>query len=692
MKSMKNIFLSVLFICSIAASAQIDRSKQPKPGPAPEINISEPQTFELKNGLKVIIVENHKLPRVSYNLTIDNPPVAEGDKVGAASLSGSMLGKGSQSIAKDDFYEEVDYMGASINFGSDGAFASGLSKYADRILELMADAAIHPNFTQEEFEKEKALLIDGIKTNEKSVSAAADQLSGVLAYGKDHPKGEFTTQESAKKVELADAKAYYDKVFTPNNAYLVVVGDVKPKDVKKEVKKYFSDWKKGQELSNDYSKPENTAATEIDFVDMPNAVQSEIIVQNLIDLKMSDKDYFPVLIANQILGGGGEGRLFLNLREDKGYTYGAYSSVGSDKYAPTRFSASASVRNEVTDSSVVAFLEEINTIRDKVVTEKDLANVKAKYIGSFVRSLEQPATVARFALNIETENLPADFYQTYLEKINAVTLEDVQRVAKKYFLPQNSRIVIAGKGSEVLNNLEKVNYNGKAIPVKFYDKEGNEVEKPNYEAAIPEGVTAQSVITNYIDAIGGKSALEGVKSVILSAEGSVQGTPLKLEIKKTANNQLLQEISVMGNVMSKQVLNGDKAYVVAQGQKMDLPAEQLTALQESSVPFPELSQLNDENISLESVQDVNGSKAYVVKLSDTKKAFFDTTSGLKVKEETTISANGQTMVQTSEMGDYKEVKGVKFPYSISQTMGPQKIEFTVTDVKVNESVSDADFQ
>ena len=139
---MKNIFFSLLFICSLGAVAQIDRSTQPKPGPAPEINLSEPETFTLKNGLKVIVVENHKLPRVSYTLTLDNPPIAEGEKTGAAALSGALLGKGSANISKDDFNEEVDYIGARMNFGSQYASAGGLSQYAERILELLADAAI----------------------------------------------------------------------------------------------------------------------------------------------------------------------------------------------------------------------------------------------------------------------------------------------------------------------------------------------------------------------------------------------------------------------------------------------------------------------------------------------------------------------------------------------------------------------
>ncbi len=165
---MKKIYFTVvLAFMAFAVQAQIDRSKMPEPGPSPEINLKDPQRFELNNGLKVLVVENHKLPRVSVQLTLDNPPILEGDKAGVSSLTGSLLGNGSTSIPKDEFNEEVDFLGANISFGSQSAFASSLSKYFPRILELMADAAINPNFTQEEFDKEKDKLITGLKLRKK---------------------------------------------------------------------------------------------------------------------------------------------------------------------------------------------------------------------------------------------------------------------------------------------------------------------------------------------------------------------------------------------------------------------------------------------------------------------------------------------------------------------------------------------
>jgi len=280
-----------------------------------------------------MVVENNKLPRVSYQLSIDNMPYVEGDKAGVASLLSSMLGNGTNTISKEDFNEEVDFLGASINFGSSGGFGSGLKKYADRIVELMADATINPLLTEEEFQKEKNKLIENLKSNEKSLDAVSGRVVGALAYGKNHVYGEFITEESVNNVTFQDVKDLYEMRFAPNEAYIVVVGDIEPKDAKKQIKKYFGDWGK-QNLPN-ISAPEltkNVTTTEINFIDLPNASQSNISVTNNVSLKQNDEDYFASLMANNILGGGGEGYLFKNLREDKGYTYGAYSSLEASRY------------------------------------------------------------------------------------------------------------------------------------------------------------------------------------------------------------------------------------------------------------------------------------------------------------------------------------------------------------------------
>lgn len=679
--------LAAFLLLSAVVSAQIDRSTMPEPGPAPKVNVEEPETFDLDNGLQVMIVENHKLPRVAMSLRFDNPPHTEGAKAGVSGLTGDLLGTGTTNMSKDEFNEKVDFLGARLNFYAGGANANTLSKYFPEVLQLMADGIVNAQFTQEEFEKSKARTIDGLKSSEKDVSYNARRVRSALAYGKDHPYGEFSTQETVNALKLSAVQSYYNTWFSPKSAYLVIVGDVDEDEVKDLVKKNFSSWKGNDIPEANVPTVSNVEKTEIDFVNMPNAVQSEIALVNTIDLKKKDDDYFPVLVANKILGGGGEARLFLNLREDKGYTYGAYSSAGNDKYAST-FVASASVRNEVTDSSVVAFLDEIYKIRNEKVTDKELANAKAKITGDFVLSLEQPSTIANFAMEIETEDLDDDFYEEYLEKIDEVTKEDVQRVAKKYFLADSSRIVIAGKGSDVIENLEKMTYNGKTFPINYYNRFGEKTKKPEAKK-VDASVTAEKVFSKYIEAIGGKNAVEKVESVVMKADAEIQGMTLNLESKQTTKGKSSQAISMNGSVMNKNVFDGESGFVMAQGQKMPYNEEQIEAAKADATPFPELT-VGDARLN--GIEQVDGKDAYVVMMDENNKNFYSVESGLKIKSVKTVNQGGQSMSIPTMFSDYRTVEGVKFPFMIAQSMGPQSFEFKVSEILVNEGVSEEDFK
>jgi len=684
--------LITLFFLSVSITAQIDRSKQPQPGPAPKITLETPKEFVLENGMKVLVVENHKLPRVSYNLNIDNAPITEGDKAGVSSLLGSMLGNGTTTIAKDAFNEEIDFLGASLNFGSQNAFASSLSKYSERMLELMADAAINPLLTEEEFQKEKDKLIEGLKTQEKDVSAVAGRVGSALSYGTNHPYGEFVTEKTVNNVDLENVNAFYQKYFNPNNAYLVIVGDVDFNTIKEQVETHFGKWTKSIEVvTNVPTANPNAQYSQINFVDMPNAVQSNISLTNNVNLKMSDADYHSVLIANKILGGGFNSYLNMNLREEHGYTYGARSGVGSDKYI-SRFTAGASVRNMVTDSAVVQTLKEINRIKNEDVTDEALANAKAKYVGDFVLALERPQTIARYALNIKLNDLPEDFYATYLEKINAVTKEDVKRVANMYFKTENARVIVVGKGSDVISNLEKT-----GIPIKYFDKYANPVEKPEFTKPIPEGVTAQSVIDNYIAAIGGKDNAMTVKTIHSSADVTIEGAPFapKAEIKQMVPNKESMEMSIEGmGVIMKQKFNGESGYIEQQGQKMPSEGKMLDLQKAKITLFPELYYDDTYKVTLESLTTIDGNDVYKVKVEKDGEAsfkYYNVETGFLTREEKTVTVGDKETTSVVDYSKYSPVKGVQFPYYQIIKSGPQTIIFNVTNVLVNEGVTDEDF-
>ncbi|WP_185963948.1 M16 family metallopeptidase [Flavobacterium restrictum] len=679
--------ISILFILLLVTGIMNAQTRtQPKPGLSPVVNINKPQTFVLKNGLKVMVVENHKLPRVSFNLTLDNAPFAEGAKKGVDELTSSILGNGSKTITKDLFNEEIDFLGANINFSSNGAYASSLSKYAGRVLELMADGALNPNFTQVEFDKERDKIIEGLKSEEKSVPAIAGRVVDALAFGQNHPAGEFMTEETLKNVTLADVEANYATYFVPENAYLVIIGDIKFKNVKTAVEKLFGGWQKKITPKLTYPAPVNVSYLQINFVDVPNAVQSEISVVNTLNLKMSDPDFFPAVIANQILGGDFNSYLNMNLREQHAWTYGANSTIGSGKYV-TKFRATSAVRNAVTDSAVVEFIKEIKKIRTEKVSDEVLKNVKAGYIGRFVMQVEKPQAVARYALNIETENLPADFYEKYIQTINAVTADDIIRVANKYFLIDNTRIVIAGKGSDVIPGLEKLK-----IPMFYFDKYANPMEKPVSKKEIPAGVTTQTVLNNYIKVIGGEKAVLGVKTIAMNGATTIPQAPSPLTFisKIDVKGKLNVSISMGAMSLMKQVVNEKGAYVVQQGQRKDIEGADLVEMKASATPFEELQLLKNASVAVIGIEAINGKEAYAVKNGKTT-YFYDIRSGLKVAESKTIEQGGQSMTQTTNFMDYRDVKGVKVPFNIIQNVGFE-LDIKMTDVKINEGVTDADFQ
>jgi zinc protease len=688
MKTKLYVLIAVFFM-SLGVNAQIDRSQQPKAGPAPKISLEKPEEFELKNGLKILVVENHKLPRVSFNIAFDRDPVLEGEKAGVTALLGAMLANGTTTISKDDFNEEIDFLGARLNFGFGGGSAGSITKYSNRMLELLADAAMNPLLNEEEFQKEKEKLIEGIKSDAKSVDAIAGRVGGALAYGTQHPYGEFITEESVEAVTLEDVKTYFETYFTPNNTYLVIIGDVNTKSIVKLVKKYFKNWEKAASTTTAIVEPNaNPESLEIDFIDMPNAVQSNISLTSNVKLKMSDPDYHAVLIANKILGGGFNSYLNMNLREEHGYTYGARSSVGTDKYI-SRFRAGAAVRNAVTDSAVVETIKEIKRFQTEPVEAEALANAKAKYVGDFVLALERPSTVAQYAINTKINELPEDFYATYLEKINAVSIEDVNRVANLYFTADNARIVVVGKGSEVITNLEKT-----GIPINYFDTFANPVEKPEFTKPIPTGITAATVLESYIVAIGGLEAVNAVSSVMTASNVTIEGMPFKptAVMKTMAPNMSSMEMSIegMGTVM-KQKFDGSEGYTEQQGMQQPMSDDELAEKAEEKGLFPE-TYLDVNTLTLVSLTAIEGVDVYKIKVKEDSYRYYNATTGLLVRTEKSEEAQGQKITSVQDLSDYREVNGVLFPYAQKITAGPQVIGMEASKIVVNDDVSAEDFK
>lgn len=495
-----------LFLIACAWSgvlvAQIDRSRAPQPGPAPEITIGKSHVEQLENGLTVIVVEDHSLPQVSWSLTLDFLPVPEGPKAGASRMAGELMRAGTRTRSKAELDEAVDFIGARLSTSATGAFASSLTKHSATALSLLAEVVLTPNFPESELEKLRAQNLSGLKALTTNPGGISGNLRGRLVHGPSHAYGEIETEATVKAITRADLQMYHAGFFRPSVAYLVVVGDITPASAVAAAKQHFGTWKDETVPQFGFPVAGPPSGNRVCFADIPGAVQSTLHLTHGLNIKPGHPDAIACAVMNTLLGGGAFGsRLMQNLREDKAFTYGARSSFDIDPVHGT-FDAFANVRNEVTDSAVVEFLAEIRRIRDEKPSVEELGAILRYMNGGFARSLEQPETVARFALNIERWDLPKDYYATYLKKLAAITPEDVQRVAKVYLSPDNLYITCVGNRAEVAEKLARFDADG---VVEFFDAFAAPVKDL---APAPAGLTVQAVVNTHYTACGGTAATQ----------------------------------------------------------------------------------------------------------------------------------------------------------------------------------------
>jgi len=679
----KYIYSLVAVVAAFTLTAQttIDRSSAPTPGPARVPTIASYESFELKNGLKVFVVEDHKLPRISMSLILDRDPIVEGHKAGYVSIAGDLLGAGTANRTKAELDEEVDFMGARFSTSASSMNVGGLSKYTDNLIEIMADVLLNPSFPSEEFDKLKSQMTSGLKANADDPDAISGNLRGATLYGLEHPYGEVMTEATVEAVTLEDCKNYFSTYFRPNIAYMVVIGDITTKDAKKKLSKALKGWKAAEVPSHDYEKTAVPAAGRIVMVDKPSAVQSVVWLGNVIDLPQGHPDIEPLRVANQILGGGMSGRLFTNLREDKAFTYGAYSSFGVDQLNST-FGASAKVRNEVTDSAIVEFLYEIGRMRNEAVSEEDLIAAKASLSGAFGRSLESTSSAANFALNIARYGLPSDYYNNYLARLEAVTAEDVMRVSKEYMRTENLTISVVGKAQDVAAGLAAFG------TVEYFNAEGQTTDAPTF-LFMPEGVTLETVFGNYYEAMGGVEALKALSAIDMKAHLEIPGMPGKIKMRtaKMTPGKFMMEQSMQGmTVMKMTYVDGVGKQSGMQGKK-DLEGEELEELKEQAAyVVDELAWMEDlESFTFDGQTLMDGKAVYQVSEGD-KTMYFDVATGLFYKSTETTETPQGDMAVTTTIEEWGEFGGVKMPKVTKQSAGQQQFTIIVDSIEFNEDV------
>ncbi len=460
----------LLFLGAAPASrADIDRTQPPKPGPEPKASFPDFKQDVLPNGLKIFTVEDHREPTINFRLLIKAGDAYDQGRSGLADTTAALLNRGTRKRTAAQFAEETDFIGASVEAGSGPdaitISAEGLTKDLPKILDLFADAALHPVFPADELAKQQRQAISALEEGKQRSATLAAKLRGKLLYGPDHPYGEFPTEESLGGLKSADLEKFHDQFFTPDNATLAIVGDIKAADVVPMVEKAFAEWKTTasdtarQPTFPDLPKPSDKLT--IHLVDRPGSVQSNILVCGR-GIPRNNPDVPELGVLNSILGGGFSGRLFQNLRERHGYTYGSSSGFSYNRVAGL-FSATAEVRNAVTVPAIEEIFNEVKRIDADPVPDPELTMQREYLAGNYLLSLESPATTAARVQEIDLYKLPVDYFKTYVSRVTSVSADKIKELADKYVNPAGLTVVVVGEAKEIKPALEKLG------PVTVYD-------------------------------------------------------------------------------------------------------------------------------------------------------------------------------------------------------------------------------
>lgn len=699
----KLILILAIISLSITVNAQLDRSVVPTAQPNPEIKIEIPESLSYGNGLKVIMVENHKLPKVSFQLYIDYPSEMEGDKSGVSSIFGEMLSSGTTGSSKNEFDEKIDFMGATFSSSARGFYASSLKKHTPELLSLINEVLLQPAFPQGEFDRIVGLYESSLAAIASDASTMSGNVSGVVNYGINHPYGEVMTEATLANITLEDVKAYHKKYFIPNHAYLVIVGDITKDEVKGYAQKYFEAWKKGESLEKTNYEVPQTNGNNVYFVNKPGAVQSVINITHPVKLTPGHEDEIKLRILNQILGGGSfSARLMSNLREDKAYTYGCYSSISSNQLIGS-FTAGGSFRNEVTDSAIVQIMEEIERISDTKVLDTELDLVKKSMTGAFARSLENPQTIARFALNTIRYNLPSNYYATYLQKLERVTKEDLMLVASEYLSPKNLNIVVVGN-EEIADKLAIFDGDGKVDFKNFY---GEDVEQLKEVAS---GITAETIFRNYylktMMASNDEELAAKVKStqqieIISKAEIKAYNAILYMYNGEAASNKTAAFLlikSPMGNqVAQKEWFDGTQGGNV-QGPTVTLyEGDELEDKKKPIFPVGQIYYKDDASLTVDlmgisEVEDVEYFKIKITGKESTNIEFYDVMTGmLMIRETYGKNDKDEPTTVIINFDNYEEASGLYLPKNTTINNEGQLIEFEVVSRKISKKIKSKTF-
>jgi predicted Zn-dependent peptidase len=669
----------------------------PKPATPAQIQLPETEMWRTKNGMIVILSENHKLPKVSFDLTLGYNPGLEGAKAGINELTGSLIMSGTKSRSKDQLDKEIDFIGASLSASATNISLSTLTKHLDKGLALMSDLTMNASFPESEFKR----VVDQFKSglvSLKSEGGAMANNATVKVNFPNHPYGEVTTFTSLAAISLADVQLYYKENFTPQGAFLVIVGDINRTQAEKYIDTYFGSWTGGVPSQPQFTDPQKSDGNQVYFVNKPGAVQSVIHVTFPLSMRMGNPDMLKISVLNDVFGGSGFGtRLMQNLREDKAFTYGCYSGLNTQNNGGW-ITVSGNFRNDVTDSAIREIVNELNRLVAEEIKSEELELTKAVKNGSFARSLERPQTIARFAYNIQKYGMPNDYYKTYLKQLNDITTEDLKKISQTYLKPNNFNIIVVGNES-VLDKIAAFDSDGNVVKLdEFGDVKMDKKPSDLSLDALLTQIVLNTTGTGNLEAA--KKKISKVKTLVQKSSMTPEQIPFPLQNTSYYTNKGIkaEKIEMQGKVAQIQYFDGKQGYQYS----MQTGKKALTALEIEMETMdmgvvPELLWLEAKTKpELRGIEMENGAFYYVLKFTFGSEAevyhYYEKNSFQKAKTVRVINKDGESNTAISEYSDYKAVNGILFPHKTIANLGPLTLNITVDTLTINGKVDLKEFE
>lgn len=696
--------LAAVFTTTIGFG-QLDRSIAPTPGPAPEISIADPVVFDLDNGMKVILSTNNKVPKVSFNIVMGSDPRLEGNKTGLSEIMGGLLLSGTTNRTKDELDFEKDFIGAQMFASSNSVYLNVMTKHLDKGLDLLVDVIQNANFPDNEFDRLKRQINSGLFAASSDANVMIDNIMSKVIFTDNHPYGEVVTEEHLENITREDIVQLYKQQFTPAGSYLVIVGDIEEEEAKKIANERFGSWEGGVPFEKEYHHGISPKGNRVAFAERPGAVQSVINIAFPVDILPGDDDQIKLEVLNSLFGGRGfSTRLIQNLREDKGYTYGAYSFLDVDRKG-SYFYAHGSFRNEVTDSSIVQFLHELNRLTQEAPTDEELSLIKATMAGSFARSLENPRTIASFALNTYRNNLSEDYYKNYLKTLEEVSKDDILAIAKKYITPNNLNIIVVGN-KEVLESLKTFDADRE---IELFDAFGNPTKEKEY---LPSDLSVTEVVEKYLMAVTqsknmkkAEKKINKVKTLKKDITMTIAGSPMEMQLVEyfKAPNMSVQKMTFSGMTIQEEIFDGEKGISKTMSQTggfetSEMTDEEVKNKRKTASVFSEHALLccNSELLELLGIEErKDKTPVYVVRYKigeRTTTNYYCTETFLKVSNNILeITEEGPQGI-TTLFNDYTNYNGYLFPKETSQLVESVSMSGKITNLEVNKKIDDKVFE